>query len=457
MPMEQFESFIQEQITATNLPGLSAAVLKDGEVVWQRAFGYADVEARRPATPRTLYGIASMTKSFTALAILQLADAGKLSLDDPVEKHLPAFALRPGGESVRLWHFLTHSSGIPALGFSEHDINAFVQGKPSMPLAGVDDLLTFVNGAADWTLHKPGVGWYYLNEGYSLLGAIIERLSGMRYADYVTERILKPLGMTRSFFDRASVEADGDAATAYAITSTGRRTPSGYTYNAFPAKGGMISNTEDMARYLAMFLTGRPMLASAESLQALFMPRIPRPEAGNPFGPPGYAYGWQVHPDFFGQRAIEHGGSVLTATSHMALVPEAGAAIVLLTNGAGYPTSQFAFYGLAELLGHDPEALPFVRRARRLAALGGVYRTYRGTMTFRVRPVGDLLQITEVGSYDDERTITVLPDAPGDPDNRVFHVLASGVKTPVLFSMKENGAVEMVYGRYLFRRVGELT
>ncbi|MBN2472525.1 MAG: serine hydrolase, partial [Anaerolineae bacterium] len=395
MPLERFESFALEQMTATRLPGLSAAAIKDGEVVWQRGIGLRDVEARLPATPRTLYGIASMTKSFTALAIFQLAEAGKLTLDDPVEQHLPAFRLRPGGESVRLWHFLSHSSGIPALGFSEQDINTHVQGKPSTPLGDADDLLAFVNGAADWVLHRPGEAWYYLNEGYGLLGAIIERLSGQSFAAYVTERILHPLGMTRSFFDRASVEADPDAATAYVITSGGERFPGGYTYSPFPAKGGLISSTEDMARTLCMYLNGGALdgarIISAESLNAMTAPRITRPERGMPFGPVGYACGLEVLPDFGGLRVIEHGGSVLTATSHMAWIPEANAAIVVLANGAGYPMSHFAYYGLAELLGQDPEALPFVRRARRLAALSGVYRTYHGTMQARIRPAGDLL------------------------------------------------------------------
>ncbi len=461
MPLERFERFALEQMTATRLPGLSAAAIKDGAVVWQRGFGFRDVEARQPATPRTLYGIASMTKSFAALAIFQLAEAGRLTLDDPVEQHLPAFKLRPGGESVRLWHFLSHSSGIPALGFSEQDINAHVQGKPSLPLGNADDLLAFVNGAEDWVLHKPGEAWYYLNEGYGLLGAIIERLSGQSFAAYVTERILHPLGMARSFFDRASAEADPDTATAYTLTSGGERYPGGYTYNPFPAKGGLISNTEDMARYLRMFLGGGALdgarIVSAESLASMTTPRITRPERNASFGPAGYACGLQVLEDFHGLRVIEHGGSVLTATSHMAWVPEAGAAIVVLANGAGYPMNHFAYYGLAELLGHDPEALPFVRRARRLAALSGVYRTYHGTMQARIRPAGDLLQFNNMNTYDDALTATLLPDEPNNPENTAFHVLAAGTQTPVMFTLKADGGVEMVYGRYLFRKVGELS
>ena len=461
MPLDRFATFALEQLTATRLPGLSAAAIKDGEVVWQRGFGFRALEDQRPATPQTLYGIASMTKSFTALALLQLAAQGRLTLDAPVEQHLPAFALRPGGESVRLWHFLTHSSGIPALGFSEQNINAHVQGQPSIPLASADDLLTFVNDAADWVLNRPGEAWYYLNEGYGLLGAIIEQLSGQSFAAYVTDHILHPLGMTRSFFDRASVEADPDAATAYVLTSTGERYPGGYTYNPFPAKGGLISNVEDMARYLGMFLGGGALdgtqIVSAEGLREMTTPRITRPERGMPFGPVGYGYGVQVLPDFLGQRVVEHGGSVLTATSHMAWIPEAGVAFVVLANGTGYPMNHLAYYGLAELLGHDPEALPFVRRARRLAALGGVYRAYGGTMLARVRPAGDLLQFNEIGSYDDRRAVTLLPDAPGNPDNMAFHVLAAGVQTPVTFTDRADGGVDMLYGRCLYRKVGENT
>lgn len=461
MPLDRFAAFALEQLTATHLPSLSVAAIKEGEVVWQRAFGYRDIDAREPATPATLYGIASMTKSFAALAILQLAEQGRLTLNDPVEQHLPAFALRPGGESVRLWHFLTHSSGIPALGFSEQDINAHVTGEASIPLANTEDLLTFVNGAADWVLHKPGEAWYYLNEGYGLIGAVIEQISGQTFADYVTDHILHPLGMTRSYFDRASVEADPNAATAYVLTSGGERYPGGYTFNPFPAKGGLISNTNDMARYLRMHLNGGVLdgaqIVSPDSLREMYTPRITRPERHTPFGPVGYAYGVQVLPDFGGLRVVEHGGSVLTATSHMAWAPDENAAVEVLANGAGYPMNQFAYYALAELLGRDPEALPFVRRARQRAALGGIYRSYHGTMKARVRPAGDLLLFNDVDTYDDALTVTLLPDDPRDPDNTAFHILAGGVETPVTFTPRADGGMAMVYGRYLYRKVGELS
>ncbi|GAB4576272.1 MAG: hypothetical protein Kow0077_31870 [Anaerolineae bacterium] len=322
MDLARFESFALEQLAATGLPGLSAAAIHDGEIVWQCGFGFRDLAARRPATPRTIYGIASLTKSFTALAVMQLAEQGRLTLDDPVEQHLPAFKLRPGGESVRLWHLLTHTSGLPALAYSEQDINAYVLGQPALPLASVDDLITFMNDAAGWVRHRPGEAWYYLNEGYSLLGAIIEQLSGLTYADYVTRHILEPLGMARSTFSRATWEADDDAATAYVLTSQGDRYPGGYTFNPFPAKGGLISSADEMARYLAALIraaTGHETpLARPESVQAMCTPRITRPESGHPFGPLGYGYGLQVLPDFYGLRVMEHGGSVLTATSHMA-------------------------------------------------------------------------------------------------------------------------------------------
>jgi CubicO group peptidase (beta-lactamase class C family) len=453
----RLEAFIQKQLTATHLPGISAAIIRDGGVIWARGSGFRDIANQQPATPDTLYGIASMTKSFTALAIMQMAAQGRLSVADPVSKHLPDFQLKPGGQDVRLWHFLTHTSGIPALAFSEQNIYALVTGQPSIPLATTADLLTFVNGAADWIHANPGEAWYYLNEGYSLLGAIIEQISGQTFAAYVTDHILHPLGMTRSFFDRASVEADPDRAVPYVVKGD-QQIPGDYTYNPFPAKGGMISSTADMARYLQMILNGGELdgtrLISADSLREMHTPRITRPERGSPFGDAGYGYGWQITPDFLGHRVVEHGGSVLTATSHMAVVPDAGLGIVVLANGAGYPMNQLAFYGLAEALGRDPEGLPFVRRARQMDALGGIYRTYHDTMTFRVTPAGDLLHVNEVGSWYDERTIPLLPESVGAQESR-FYVQASGVKMPVVFTDRD-GTLEMLYGRYLFRKVGEL-
>src|SRR5205807_7508818 len=113
------------KIAETKLPGLSIALVKNGAVIWSRGFGLRDAESGLAATPHTLYCIGSVTKSFTTLGIMQLAEQDKLRIDDPIEKYMP-FDIRPGGETVRIWHLMTHSSGIPALAYAENVIGATI-------------------------------------------------------------------------------------------------------------------------------------------------------------------------------------------------------------------------------------------------------------------------------------------------------------------------------------------
>src|SRR5690348_16047019 len=125
MSYTQLEKFIFEKMALTKLPSVSMALIKGDDVVWSRGFGYRDVERGLPATDRTLYGIGSVTKSFTCLALMQLAEQGKLSLDDPIDKYMP-FDIHPGGETIRIKHFMSHSSGIPALAYAEQLIGGAI-------------------------------------------------------------------------------------------------------------------------------------------------------------------------------------------------------------------------------------------------------------------------------------------------------------------------------------------
>ncbi|WP_243668857.1 beta-lactamase family protein [Vulcanisaeta sp. JCM 16161] len=252
MDFGEIEEFILDKIRESRLPGLSIGVVRDGELIYARGFGFRDVDKGLPATPRTIYGIGSITKSFTALAILRLVEEGRLSLGDPVDKYVP-IKLNPMG-TVTIHHLLTHSSGLPALGYAEAYINGAL-GLDSnwLPLATPEDVLTFMRNASDWAIAKPGERFFYLNEGYVILGLIIKRVSGMPYEDFVREKILKPLGMTRTYFTAEEVLRDPDAATPYIIDKEGRHIPSRFPFG-ITSDGGLLSNVIDMARYVSMLI-----------------------------------------------------------------------------------------------------------------------------------------------------------------------------------------------------------
>ncbi|MBZ0286258.1 MAG: beta-lactamase family protein, partial [Anaerolineae bacterium] len=159
MSFAKFERFILDKITDTRLPGLSAALVKGDEVVWSRGFGFRDLKSGLAATPQTIYSIGSVTKSFTCIAIMQLAEAGKLKIDDPIDQYFP-FDIQPGGEKVRIWHLMSHTSGLPALAYAENVIGGVIGSQESwFPIATWQDLLTFMQDAGDWAVTKPGQRW----------------------------------------------------------------------------------------------------------------------------------------------------------------------------------------------------------------------------------------------------------------------------------------------------------
>jgi len=455
------EDFILEKLGETRLPSVSLALLREGKVIYGRGLGLREIAHGRPATPRTLYGIGSVTKSFTCLAIMQLQEQGQLSVDDACDRYLP-LEIRPGGEPIRLRHFMAHTSGIPALASSEAAIR-HAQGSSDrwLPLGGYDDMLRFVNGAGDWTIGSPGERWFYLNEGYALLGAVIEKVSGRTYQDYVRDQILTPLGMTRSFFAKAEVEGDDDVAVPYLITKDKQQLPGQYLYRRVTSHGGLISSVEDMAAYVTMYLSqgegpgGR--VVSAESLRAMQAPAIPVPfrRADAQGDAPGgyYGFGLSINPDFFGRTLVGHGGSVLVSTAHMAFIPETDMGVVLLANGSGYPLAYLAQYALALMLGEDPWEIPALRMERRLERLTGTYETYKGTFGANIRRAGDFL-VLEIRDRHTEQIVPLTPET-FTGEVATFRTLAGGQYLPVEFRLTTEG-IDLLYERYRFRRSGPL-
>lgn len=456
MSFAKLEEFIFAKMSETKLPGLSVAIVKGDEVVWSKAFGFRDLERGLAATPHTLYGIGSVTKSFTALAIMQLAEQGKLKVDDPVDAYVP-INIRPGGDPIRISHLLSHSSGIPALAYAEAAIRgATGAGENWFPIANCSDLLTFMADAQDWTLARPGERWFYLNEGYALLGYIIEKCSAIPYQEYVHKHVLVPLGMERSFFSKVEVEKDPDAATPYIITREGERKPSAYPYGGISSDGALISSVLDLSKYVAMYLRwgehGGVRLLSQDSVETMETPQIALPHQGL-FGEGSYSYGLSITPDFLGHKLISHGGSVLVATAYIGFIPKQGVGIALLANGSGYSLSQLGMYGLTIFLEKDPEELPFVQMERALTELVGTYETYKGTMKAQVKRMGDFLTIEIRDRYND-LVLPLVPEAI-EGEIRTFYTLRTGIRLPVEFRVREM-QIDLIFERYRLQRTGKL-
>lgn len=455
MDFSRLEDFIFEKMSKTHLPGLSIAIVKDGKVIYSRGFCFRDLEYGLTATSSTLYGIGSVTKSFTALSVMQLVEEGRLSVEYPVSKYIP-LDLKSKGEPIKIWHLLSHVSGIPALAYAE----AFIRFRTGaddnwIPIASHEDLFTFMREADQWALTKPGERWFYLNEGYLILGYIIEKLSGIDYEEYVKKKILEPLQMDRSFFKREEVEANSDVAIPYIITRDGECKKSQFPYGPISSDGGLISNVLDLARYITMYLNRGKYdggtLISSKYIEEMEKPRMKLPL--QVFDGEAYGYGLHIIPNFLGNKLVGHGGSVLVATASMEYVPEKRIGIALLANGSGYPLSQIGHYGLALMLGGDPENLPFVKVERTLDSLAGLYETYKGTMKAQVVTKGGNLSLEIKDKYVD----MIMPLIPENVEGEVktFYTVEAGTKLPVEFIVKGD-TIDLIYERYRLKKVGHL-
>lgn len=447
MNLAKLESFIIEKMQKTKIPGLSIAVIKRDNVVYARGFGFRDINRGLPATPNTIYGIGSVTKSFTALAILKLVEQGKLNLLDPIDKYVP-LDLRPFNEPIRVHHLLTHSSGIPALAYAE----AFIRGslgldKVWLPLATPEDIISFMRDAKDWAVAKPGERFFYLNEGYVLLGYIVSKVSGVSYEEFVKKYILEPLEMSRTYFYPEEVEKDSDVATPYIIDKDGNHIPSKFPYG-ITADGGLLSNAMDMAKYVVMYLN-KGVYKDNVIIDRKYIELMEEKYIDVPwkiFGDEGYGYGLMITEKFLGRKLVQHSGSVLVYTAYMGYLPDDNIGVVVLANASGYPLSSIGVYALTLALGKDPEKeLEFLARERILESLEGVYETYKGTHRYIAKKQGEFLALQYKDRY--LETITILVPDEVREDYARFFTIHGGRKMWAEFFVEKDKVI-LLFERY---------
>lgn len=370
---------------AEKLPGLAAGIVREGRLVHATALGLADREAGRRVGGETAFRIASMTKNMTALGVLALRDAGRLSLDAPLSAYVPQFAaVRPAtadSPPVGLRHLLTHTAG-------------FVTDDPwgdrvlGMTPAELDALIATGRLFA----RPPGLAFEYSNLGYALLGRVLTNVSGEPYQTFLHRTFLKPLGMSRTTFD-ALDSARGDYAFGYRLDgevwSRERIEPDGEV----GAMGGLATTVPDYARWAAFLLSAWPARDDAEagpvrrsSVRELGLwhapPFPPEIVDGRPVDPlPGaYGLGLMTSADPKLGRRLHHSGGLPGYGSHVLLLPERGWGIFAFANRTYAPMSKLT-PRLAELLhAAAPAAAPAAPSpwlARAVEAVAAAYAAGR--------------------------------------------------------------------------------
>lgn len=348
-------------VLANRAVGLVAAVVKGNDSLLMKAYGKADVEWDVPMTVDAMFEIGSITKQFTAVAILQLRDAGKLSLDDPITKWLPD--LGESGRAVTLRRLLSHTSGI--FRFSEEpewEINYFAPRFPRDSASRLIKLAPFQ--------YPTGEAQAYSNSGFWLLGLVVERASGMSYEAYLEQQIFEPLGMKRSMYCNASANVPRRAH-GYGIQGgTIRRAPAAVYTWVFSA-GAICSTAGDLVTWLRA-LHGGKVLSPASYAE---MTRAATLSDGTTVQ---YGLGIKVAEDYRGLRYIGHGGTAPGFRADAAWYPDAQLAVVVLMNTSPTNLSPAGVVGAIAR-----EVLPWPRREmKRYTAdptpFVGTYRAVRG-------------------------------------------------------------------------------
>ncbi len=263
-----FSAWLEGQILYRHLPGIAVGVVADQELVWATAFGFADTGKKMPMTPQTKFRMASHSKLFTATAVMQLREQGKLRLDDPVSKYLPWFQVKSAESEdppITIEELLTHSSGLPREAGSHWTTFEF----PT-----TDQLRALM--AERQAPFSPEVRWKYSNLAYSVAGMVIEAVSGQPWADYVQQHIYQPLGMTSSSVDQ---NVSGLAVGYSRLMPDGTRGVNGFVdARGMAAATGITSTVEDMARFAsAQFRKGRMggrQILSTGSLREMHRVRV---------------------------------------------------------------------------------------------------------------------------------------------------------------------------------------
>lgn len=353
---QSFEDYMRKTMEAVPLAGASVGLAKDGELVYHQGFGYRDIEEKAEITPDTIFGIGSVTKSFTCVALMQLQEGGKLSVHEPVVKYLPEFRLKDGQsvEDITIHHFMTHTSGIPALPALGYAMKRTMLGDPAVdeldydieqhePIDTYEELMDYIASLDFELLGPPGSLFAYNNDCYALLGAIIERVSGKSYEQYVKEHILTPAGMTRSVFTPKEVVWFTNVSINYANRMTnGTRevyaAPIWWDAPAMRAAGFLKSTIRDMLRYTEIFRTGgmvgEQRILTADSVDQMVKPHVR--ETMNSF----YGYGLMIHPDYHGLSLVEHSGGLKSISAEMFIAKETGLTGMILNNTGSAPSSE---------------------------------------------------------------------------------------------------------------------
>ena len=338
---------IIESVRETNgIPGVAAAIVKDGEIVAIDGFGYRNWDAQLPMTAHTVSPLCSLTKSFTGVAVMQLVESGKIWLDEPVGSYLPKFRVADTEASRKMTPriLLCHKSG---MGRTGHQSRMFTEPQP------YKDRGDLVSQLAEVQLQTPpNAAFSYCNEGYATLGHLVETVSGIPLEDYFQSHIFDTVDMKRTYPRFSQWQSDTDRSHGYEKKEGDyEETQLPENYNIYLSTGGICSTAYDFAKYLIATMDyANSSLLSSGSLDAMHTVSMPYGDTGW-----GYGFGWAIAWNA-GRKTVSHGGGLSGIATYALMVPAEQLGVVVLTNLGGGEARQ-----IAEQLANSVSGTPLLR------------------------------------------------------------------------------------------------
>ncbi len=448
------------------VPGLAISILQDGQVIYEKGFGARNLEENLPMTQNTLIGIGSISKSFTAMLILQFQEEGLLNIEDPVQKYLDMepFISHP---DIQIKHLLSHSSGIPSVDAQWLPI-AITYGdyKRIYPVSSRGDYLHHISETKDEIFFKPGEKFFYNNDMYTLLGIIIEKITGKSFETVLTERVFDPLKMTRSTVNRENLEKDPmqDYIRGYLHKGDGDH-KEGEIELAYPklpfseelqAPGGIYTSMHELANYGNCLLhkgnynSGR--LMTSDSIEILWAPRVESPYG---YGKdPYYCFGWVREEDVFDHTLIHHGGGLGVSTSFTGLIPDVNLAVNVAENDDAGIAGVIGMCALSLMLGKEPQQ--FIEKYRILEIFEEIKGTYKSSLGLYELNIYMENQIIYIKVESDDGTFT-FPLVAENFDTLSFRIaltVLNPIKRVKFHKDPETGKINFVtYDRYLYHKL----
>lgn len=456
--IQGIERFIDDKRVEHKVPGLSIAITNLDEVVYKNAFGARDIEERIPVTPDTLYSIASVTKVYTALAILRLATAGHLSVQDEIRAYTDFWNDVPG-EPITIAELLSHTAGVPEDHPEDRSL-LFADELPASPLVTLDDTRIHANAAAERRLTDPDY-FMYSSRGYEILGDIISNVSGRSYEDYVENELFAPMGMEDSQVGYGDLrEMEGDVAHGYrfeegepVVTEHNLQREIHPPYSG----GGILSSVIEMAQTARCLLNEGAIdgdrLIDTELIDAMLTVQSPSVPAIDGATEAAVGYGPRVG-DFLGDTLAHHAGTAPgVSRAYLGVLRDSGLGVTLGVNTSDLPIGAIGQGVLAILKDKNPEeVVPKLGLQAKCRTVAGTYEGFRGSSGITVVPDDSERHINLAFGDTDGSGTPALPNST-HPDDLTFYLQGQhGRRHPVSFHQTPDG-LELRFNVYRLQRV----